>query len=291
MPVDDYARFRWSLPNLFQLPVFRRIRSQMRIPEDYPVDFHLEKRETETDWEDVLARGYEISVDDEHFEATDEGLFYRGRRVLLYIRDQSIQYASKYNSGYKYHLTWCKTLEDMKQRGRLNKYVVSTNTDGYFQINFVSDGEIVDKSTEELHVCKNCLNALNWKGYSETYGRGKSQIYESFDLDEFFRYYHEDNASNFEIIPNQTDLTAPPNVYPPDWAVISRRYKSLKDMRCELCGRRFNSTRELHVHHRDGVKSNVNPSNLVVLCTQCHQKQHMDHVIRDFSIDDDEIPF
>lgn len=273
----------WHLPNFKDMRIFGYIRQKMHIPRDMPVDFSLDRKLKEIDWDDVLLQGLEITTDDKDFEILDDGFSYRGKRVIVYIRDQLIQYRGMGN-GYKYHLTWCRTLEDMKERGRFNKYVVSTNSDGNFAIRYVDDDHVVEETIEPLHVCKNCLKALNWKGYAEVSRREQKEIYESFDLEEFFRAFNDDNETQFHIMPNETDMSAPTNVYPEEWSIISKRYKHLKNMTCEMCGRHFDATRELHVHHKDGVKSNVTPSNLMVLCPECHQKMHPDHKIMKFDL-------
>lgn len=43
--------------------------------------------------------------------------------------------------------------------------------------------------------------------------------------------------------------------------------------RCERCGHDGSESR-LEVHHRDRDKRNQEPSNLVVLCHQCHMQDH-----------------
>ena len=268
----------WKLPDFMELTGFKWLRQQMHIPRDYPVDFSVDVGLTERDWDDILLKGLEITSDDEDFEILDDGFAYQGRRVLVYIRDQLAQYRDQ-NSGYRYHLTWCRTLESMNNRGRFKKYVVSTNTDGYFQINYVSDSRVVEKTVEPLHVCKNCLSTLNWKGYQGRSWPEKDRIFEEFDLEEFFAAHADDNLNEFHIVPDASDISAPPNVYPKDWAVISKQYKRWQNMTCKRCGRHFKSLSELHVHHRNGVKSDYRPSNLEVLCPNCHQIEHPDHKI------------
>lgn len=279
MKVGNNNYNKSKLPNFLDLPEFQWIRSQMNIPRNYPVDFSLNLQTSERYWDDILFRGLEITVDDQDFEIFDDGFSYQGRRVLVYIRDQQAQYAQPGHSNYKYHLTWCRTLENMARKGRFKKYVVSTNTDGYFQINYIEDNKVVDTNIEHLSVCKNCLTALDWKNYQSLNQTGKNDVYNNFNLEEFFKVYSNDNLDKFHIIPDDTDISAPPNIYPPDWKVISAQYKRWQDMRCSKCNRKFTSKSELHCHHKNGIKSDCSPSNLEVLCPNCHQEEHPEHKI------------
>lgn len=47
-----------------------------------------------------------------------------------------------------------------------------------------------------------------------------------------------------------------------------------REHQCERCGRRPKLLRNLHVHHRDGDRSNNERSNLELLCRWCHLRHH-----------------
>lgn len=263
--------------NFSKFPEFISIRRELRIPDNYPADFKLDRHATfEVDWEEPLKQGLDIKADDENFIWSDQGLFYNGRRVLLYIRDQQAQY---YNNGYKYHITWCRTLQQMHDNHRYDKYVVSTNTDGIFRINLVAGNTIQSQIEEKLNVCKNCLTALNWKNYQNEEFKKKKRIYEEFSLEEFFDVFKGDNQQNFAIIPDETDISASPNLYPEEWKFISKQFKKLHHYQCSACKRKIDDPKRLHVHHINGVKNDCRSSNLRVLCADCHQEQHLEHKI------------
>ena len=212
----------------------------------------------------------DIRADDPNLEISSEGIFYNGRRVILYIRDQ-VQYGDKINE-YKFHLVDCATLKAMRNQNRYGKYVVSTSTSGKFKVNRIINNRPVE-SEERLHVCKHCLRRLNQQGYNFTY--------ENFSIEEFFRIMNENNSDNFQILPDENDLTAPTNIYPKNWDEISRRLKEKYNYICQECHRNFSDCKSLlHVHHKNGRKNDCRESNLEVLCYDCHQAKHNHKIIR-----------
>ena len=196
----------------------------------------------------------------------DKTITLAGRRVLVYIRDQH----ARYYPNYRFHLANCRTLVDFQNGGRFEKFVASIRTDGTFKVNIISeDGNVVPNQYEELSVCKNCLTALNYKGYNLSYEL-KPKIFRDFDLDEFFRLYNKQKIKK----PTQSDVTAPLNNYPDNWNDISYRYKLMKGFRCEECGIKLSNTPKLlHTHHINGLKYDCSANNLKALCTSCHAHQ------------------
>lgn len=196
----------------------------------------------------------------------DKTITLAGKRVLVYIREQH----ERYYPNYKFHLANCSTLIDFQNNGRFEKYVASIRTDGFFKINIIGNNNFVKSDQiEKLKVCKNCLTTLNYIGYNHS-PRMKNKIYNSFDLDEFFRSYNFQNIKK----PNHTDVTAQLNIYPKDWSDISIRYRLKKGFCCEQCGVNLKNDRKfLHVHHIDGHKANNFDENLKALCVKCHASQ------------------
>lgn len=223
-------------------------------------EFKLVKKLMGISDDDKTSFTIEISVDDPNLEISSEGIFHKGRRVILYIRDQP-QYGDK-KSEYKFHVLDCSTLKSMRKQNRYDKYVVSRDTTGKFNVKRIINNRPIE-SEEELHVCKNCLRLLNQQGYYFTY--------ENFSIEEFFRVINEDNSRNFTILPNETDLTAPTNVYPENWAEISRRLKEKHNYTCQECGKQSQS---VQVHHKNELKWDCREANLEVLCRTCHQAKH-----------------
>ena len=56
----------------------------------------------------------DVRADDPNLEISSEGITYKGRRVILYIRDQ-VQYGDK-TGEYKFHLIDCATLKSCGTR-------------------------------------------------------------------------------------------------------------------------------------------------------------------------------
>lgn len=139
-----------------------------------------------------------------------DGTFeYKNQKVLIYIRDQKVN--PNYGPGeYKFHICSCEVIDRFVQNKRIDRYVVSTRTDGKFLVNVVNSWNIkyIEKDViKELKVCKKCLERLKYKGYSAN--NRDLAIYNSFSIEEFFNNYR----SNFTVKPKYTDVTAPPDIY------------------------------------------------------------------------------
>jgi|GEM_PF-636511 len=241
-----------------------------------PISWSSKSERLETqDIKEILLQGKLISL--EEVEITDDGLFaFQGEHVLLYIKDsmkdkETLLYDVA--NGPKFHLADCRTLDTMRANNRYDRYVVTNNTSGDFNVeysSFGSDdrGEVVAK----LKVCKNCLNLLSYKNYKRVGKYEKTEICDDFSIEEFFETY----KSHFKQKPTYTDETAPTGGYAANWAEISKSYRQSVNWVCEKCnvdlsGQGHKSL--LHVHHKNGVKGENNRSNLEALCQLCHSDQ------------------
>lgn len=217
----------------------------------------------------------EISADDPNLKITGEGFFYRDRRVILYIRDQAQYGDRKYE--YKFHIVGCQTLSQMKKINRYDKYVVSTQTDGKFKVNRIINNHGVGVE-EELHVCKHCLQKLNWKNYKYADSDTKKYIYENFSIEEFFKVMVGDNSYFYDEVPSDNEFSARLNVYPKNWNEIARRMKEKFHYTCQKCHKNFSRYTQknqlVEVHHKNGLKWDCRDENLEVLCRACHQSKH-----------------
>ncbi|WP_273281090.1 hypothetical protein [Pseudooceanicola atlanticus] len=229
-----------------------------------------------------LQSGIEITLDD-----VDRGpgglLTYKGEQVILYIKDtRSDRYTLEHEpeKSRRFHVADCETLESMRHNGRFERYVVTNRMDGLFLVDWL------DKDTRErgeteaaLKVCKNCLKAINWRGYEHAEDRleldggrrqSKSEIWSGFEISHFLLEF----STFFHNRPSRRDTTAEPNIYVENWAAISERTRRSKNWTCEQCGVNLRSAPHLlHCHHKSGVVTDNSAKNLEVLCAVDHAKQ------------------
>lgn len=213
-----------------------------------------------------------IVLDDlSEVDAANGLLNYKGRQILLYIQDQgrSIQQVLQDGStGRRFHLSDCKTLKEMRDKGRFERYVVTQNMDGEFPVSGkdpITNEQI--EGTANLWVCQYCLSQLNYKGATKG---NRREIAKNFDICEFFSMY----SSFFSHLPRRNAGTPEEEGYTQDWSLVAARYKTSKNFKCESCGVDLSEERQLlHVHHKNGVKSDNFHANLRALCACCHRKQ------------------
>lgn len=166
----------------------------------------------------------------------------------------------------KFHFVECKTVNDMRQKGRGERYVLTNKTTGLFEI--YRDRY---KVQEKLFVCKNCLWEWNYKGYRSLSSHQQDIIVQNFDIKNFFA----NCRPLLQSVPLRTGKTLlNQNAYDQNWKYLTRAYRASKGWCCEECGVDLSDHREfLHTHHVNGIKYDVRFGNLKALCILCHSKQ------------------
>ncbi|MFH1727971.1 MAG: hypothetical protein ABIA04_06095 [Pseudomonadota bacterium] len=225
--------------------------------------------------EDILS----LVTDDETFE-------YHGHKVLVYIRDWPVD--KKYydergiSKPRKYHLNFCRTLNEMNKRGRFYRYVASRRTSGKFKVNIIdrdSKKVIEIDNNKHLDVCRYCLDKFNFNDFDIVRKTKKEndQIFKAFKLEDFFKKYKN---VNFISSPNYSENTAPLDVYPENFREISKKYRESKSWICEKCNIELkNHPNFLHVHHL-ASKADNSFDKLRALCIQCHSEMPMHETLK-----------
>lgn len=262
-----------KLPDFTKNDTFEKLRRKMGIPKGYyarysgKVNFKkLSLKEIQFD-NIEYGRGLDINLDELDI-SDDKTIIYDNRNVVLYIRDQY-----SYDTEYKFHVAWCKTLKEMRRNNKLNRYVISRRTDGTFYVNMFdkSSHRIAEENAiRKLGVCKNCLSELNYNNYSSYTYVDKNNIYENFKIEEFLEKYD----TRIKSLPTYTENTAPLNQYPSNWKEVSDNYREARGWKCEKCKKDCSNNKGyLDVHHIDSNKFNTKSSNLKALCKKCHSEE------------------
>lgn len=244
-----------------------------------PVVFKADKHLDPISTIDIKLGSVGIEINPNEVKSVESLLIYEGRQVLLYIQDHSnnIQQALEDGTqGKRFHVADCKTLNDMRNHGRFQRYVVTNRIDGEFFITGRSrTSRQYVKGHTRLLVCQNCLRRLNYQGVNY---KNAKKIAQDFDIALFFANY----ASFFPHQPTRSaGYAAEDDDYTSDWSQVATRYKASHGYRCEQCGVNLSQHQALlHTHHCNGIKSDNHPENLRALCADCHRKQpYHSHVI------------
>lgn len=199
-------------------------------------------------------------------QLNDRTLEYKGQRVLVYIRDvHHYQDRTELNLS-KFHVSFCPKLDEMTKNGRWARYVVANRDDGYFSIR-INNGK---SEYVKLNVCKFCLETLRWNGYSRsnlTHAE-KDKHVTHFSISDFFKKFQKTLLS---VIPTYTSDTAPINDYSSNFQDIAKKMKESSNYICSDCGKQYlHDKKNLHVHHKNGLKNDNSSLNLEVVCRECH---------------------
>lgn len=209
-------------------------------------------------------------------------LTYEGQQILLYIPDQGyymddVLVEPKGKNGKRIHLSECKTIQQMREKGRFNtRYKAENRLDGLFPSFGISEQNKEEINAElSLAVCQNCLMELNYYNFTSMSWPQKQQLIQNFSFLTFFETY----SSYFDGLPQSIDSMQTVS-YTSDWASISSKKRGDCNYICQYCGVNLQQYHYLlHTHHINGNKSDNSDKNLRVLCVDCHKKQpHHGHM-------------
>ena len=221
-----------------------------------------------------------IKVPFEDIERNGPFLGYKGFLCVVYINTPSnkpemdLRNESIDSKNPKFHITWCSTLEKMKKRNRLQRYVMSQKEVSRYKMQATE----IDKSQHWvddvlLHVCKDCLDRTQHEGYKK-YGISKD-IKDKIVGDFVLKDYFDENQGEYNYLsqlPLNKDDNLRFNNYTDDWTTVSRRQKELAQWTCTKYKVNLSSyKRGLQTHHKNGVRYDNVSSNLQVLCALCHK--------------------
>ncbi len=127
--------------------------------------FSLSRTSTISAIEAELIRGREVKLHE--LESVSGLLAYEGRQILLYIPDQGQNIdqvlTGHLDSGKKFHVAHCTTLDSMKRSGRFERYIATIDVSGQFELTGTDINMREKSGIGRLYVCQNCLNMLNYK--------------------------------------------------------------------------------------------------------------------------------
>lgn len=235
---------------------------------------------------DLETSGIEVTRDE--IVTIGPYLTYKGDVLaILYIYDSFYGYEDLISESVdkrapKFHFTWCKTLDDMESKGRFSRYILSRRKQNKFKVQAKEKepvyirryGAVHEMEDVTLYACKNCLDELSYKGYSsrEWAKEDKNNALLTFNIQSFI----DENEGILESMrfykAQYTDKNVPRMDYTKDFPEISRKLRENCGWECTKCNVNMRQRKEgLHVHHRNGVKSDNSQSNLQVLCALCHK--------------------
>lgn len=232
---------------------------------------------------ELLLAGIELAPEDIKLIDGSSGVLRdrEGKQIMLYIPDQghNINTAladGKCKEARRVHVAECRTIVDMRQKGRFNgHYVMINRLDGLFPVHGTDHQNQAIEGETALAVCRYCLAALNYRNYSALVSEDKTTLVNTFSFMDFFECF----SSYFSCFPKAaTDKKI--GGYTADWSVISAKLRNSLNYCCEQCGVDLTKWKNLlHTHHINGNKSDNRRQNLRALCVDCHKKQpHHDHL-------------
>lgn len=261
-----------ALPNFLNAVNLNELRNKMnaRLIEEFKFPTDFKQIELSGKLTSQLLDALEFKPE-ELSRLADRTVGFKGRRVLLYLRD-STQSSIKQYGAPKFHFAFCTKLEEMNANQTFDKYLVASREDGLFKINVIADG-VAHAKYLKLDVCRYCLGLISWQGYrTDLTEEEKLHRVKSFNLKHFFNEYP---ANILSVQSKYNSENAPLNDYVENWGDISKSFKQRNRYSCSRCQIVLEGSlsKYLHVHHKNMIKNDNEDRNLMCLCIKCHAEQ------------------
>lgn len=152
----------------------------------------------------------------------------------------------------KFHICKCSTIENFGQEAYR-----FANAE---PIKIYSRNTGKEVEVESMELCEYCKQQIN-----EEVREDVRQVYDSTDFVKILKKAGDEESSQYDV-----DIFG----YVKNWEEISRAYRIKKDFTCERCGTHVEDLDHFYMqtHHKNGVKTDNNESNLECLCVRCHSE-------------------
>ena len=217
----------------------------------------------EEEFRQLSTSGIEVKTLDDIIKPGDGTFEFKGQKILVYIKEQNATY---FNSGYRFHLSTCSTISQMRRSNRYNtRYVQTMRADGMFEVILRRSWGPNEEKVIKMDVCLNCLKSLHSKYRDPLFYSRKD-----FSIDGYFKKFNNE----IKTLPLNTVQSYKPNNYTSEWDKISIKMREDNNWICQTCHKNF-ATRKarLHTHHINGRKDDNRRENLKVVCDVCHSKE------------------
>lgn len=170
-----------------------RLRERLNIPErfesfDQPISSYV-------DIERKLKTGG-VEINFEEIRRVGPYLTYEEKYlVMLYLKEakctvEELRNNSAYTKSYtpKFHLTWCRKVEEMYNSKQIGRYVVTQSESNMFTVEAMDDNrEHYEVKNIRLYPCQFCLEEIRYKGfdYHNMSRDERLSIVESFSINNF----------------------------------------------------------------------------------------------------------